>query len=498
MINHDLTKNISYIVDEIGVRTPVVVKRIIIGRKTQIKGAIIYINELVDKNIIDRDILNPLLFNINDDILPIDGLCEYLCQRYIPMCNTKVEYDIKKAVEAIQTGKTAVLLDGIFEIIIADTTSGTYRRPSDPINESAIRGPRQGFTENLDANISVIKRSIKDKHLVFESFKVGKRTETDGALVYVDNIVDIKLVETIKEKINTVDVDRVTSTDDLIQYIEPYTYTIFPQAYGTERPDTVISNILDGRVAILLNGTPSVFTVPAFFIEFFQGVEDYYERTIVASFSRLIRLLCIFIVITFPSIYLTLVKFNAELIPVSFITPIVQSRAGIALTPFLEILTLEIIIEILREGGLRLPSKIAQTLSVVGGIIIGDTAVKSKIVSPTTLLILGITVVASFVIPSYHMSLVIRFLKFPMLLLSNVMGVFGIAVGWYFLLTHVSTLDSFGYPYFSLTKRDLKDFAIRAPLWQMDMRPDELNPQDKKRIDNKEKNSGGDNSAKGK
>jgi spore germination protein KA len=188
------------------------------------------------------------------------------------------------------------------------------------------------------------------------------------------------------------------------------------------------SNILEGKIAIIVSGTPFVITVPAVFIEFFQTVEDYNFKTVSGSLFRLLRVASIFIVITLPSIYLTLIKFNAELIPIKFITPIVQSRIGIALTPFLEIMGMEILIELLREGGLRLPSKVAQTLSVVGGIIIGDTAIRSKMVSPTTLFLVGINVVTSFVIPNTEMSLAIRLLRFPMLIISNFLGIYGIGI----------------------------------------------------------------------
>jgi hypothetical protein len=207
------------------------------------------------------------------------------------------------------------------------------------------------------------------------------------------------------------------------------------------------------------------------FIDFFQSVEDYYERVLVANFTRLLRILATFIVITLSPMYLTLVRYNAELIPIKFITPIIQSRIGIALTPFLEVLVTEIIVEFLREGGLRLPSKIAQTISVVGGIIIGDTAVRSKIVSPTTLFVVGVTVVASFLIPNYDMALSIRTLRFPMLILANFLGIFGIGIGCFFIIVNLCSLDSIGVPYFTLNLCDMKDTFIRAPMWKMNRRP---------------------------
>jgi len=228
---------------------------------------------------------------------------------------------------------------------------------------------------------------------------------------------------------------------------------------------------MEGKIAVLLQGTPFIFTVPTLFIEFFQTVEDYYERTIIANVLRLLRILSVFIVIFLAPIYLTLLKFNTEMIPIDFVVPIVRSRTGIPLTPFIEILVLELLVEILREGGLRLPSKIAQTISIVGGIIISDAAIEAGVVSPTTLLVVGIATISSFLIPIHEMSYTIRLLKFPMLILANLMGIFGIATGFIILMIHLLSLRSFGVPYLTFYKSDLKDFLIRAPLWQMNRRP---------------------------
>ena len=254
--------------------------------------------------------------------------------------------------------------------------------------------------------------------------------------------------------------------------------------FDLERPDRVTPNIMEGRIAVILNGSPFVLTIPSVFVEFFHTVEDYNEKTIPVNFIRLLRVISVLLIITLPSIYLTLIKYNAELIPIEFVVPIVQSRIGISLSPFIEILILEILMEILREGGLRLPSKIAQTLSIVGGIIIGNAAVQSNMVSPTTLLVVGITVVASFVVPTVDMSLSIRLLRFPMLFLANSLGILGIATGYTLLIIHLASLENFGIPYMEFNKVDLKDTFIRSPLWKMNVRPSIISDRNNKRQTN--------------
>jgi len=461
----------------------VVIKELLLGLEQPLEAAVVYIDGLVNNDIVDRDLLNPIMLQIKEDLSGKEQIAEYICKRYIAV-NTKIETDINEAVKVVKSGKTALLIANVQDIIVVNTPGGVYRAIGEPENEIAIRGSREGFVENISTNISIIKRKIKDQNLVIENYVVGRSSQTGVALIYMRNIAEDKVIQRIKERIEAIDVDAITGSGQIEQYIEYHGLTIFPQMMCTERPDKVEALIMEGRAAIITEGTPFVSVAPCTFFDFFQAVEEYNERTIMASFIRILRLIAVVIVITMPSVYLTLVKFNAELIPLNFINPIVKYRMGIALTPFLELLTLEIVIEILREGGIRLPTKIGQTLSVVSGIIIGDAAIKSQIVSPSSLFIIGIATASSFLIPNYDMALVIRFIKFPMLILANFLGVFGIAAGWFFLLAHLSSLDSFGVPYFNFTGTDFKDIFIRAPLDNMDTRPSFFSQKNKTRHTN--------------
>ncbi len=456
----------------VGDHLPLKVKRIQIGQVVPLQAAVIYMDGLVKNDVISRDILAPLMLHVKEQVMPGENTATYLSDRYIAISGTLLKHDIEKTADGLKAGKSAVLLEGSAEIILLDTEGGEFRSITEPLSETSLRGSREGFVENLDTNLAMLKREIKDSALAIEHFTLGRRSRTDLALVYISNIVDPDIVNSVREKINAIDVDSVMGTGTVEQYIEDSTYTIFPQVIYSERPDRVASRLLEGKIAVLLQGTPFAFTIPALFVEFFHTIEDYYERTVTANAIRLLRLLSLFFVTSLPSIYLTFIKYNAELIPIDFVVPIVQSRTGIPLTPFLEILVVEILVEILREGGLRLPSKIAQTISIVGGIIISDAAVQAKVVSPSTLLIVGITTISSFVIPGQEMSFTIRILRFPMLVLSNMMGIFGIATGYILLMVHLLSLRSFGVPYLTFYRGDLKDTLFRAPLWQMNRRPE--------------------------
>lgn len=474
METSDLQQNMDYIINEVGNKSPIKIKNFYIGKGQPLDAVIIYVSGLVDKDIIDKDILSPLMLYIQENLTGKQNLADYLCRTYIAASNTRIETNISNVINDVKRGQTAILINGVSEAILLETSGAEYRSITEPETESSVRGPRESFIESLETNLSLLRRAVKDKNLVTEGFTVGRRSQRDGLILYIQDIADLNVVNKIKNRINAIDVDKVTDLGILQQYIEDYPYYSFPQTITTERPDVAAADLLEGRVIVILEGSPVAMSAPATFVEFFQAVEDYYQRTLVSSFVRLIRLLAVTIVITLPSIYLTLMKFNAELIPVKFITPIIQSRIGIALTPFMEILSMEIIVEFLREGGLRLPSKIGQTLSVVGGIIIGDTAVRSKIVSPTTLFIVGVSVISTFLIPNYDMAASIRVLRFPMLLLANFLGIFGIGIGWFLILLNLSSMDSFGVPYFELKLSDMKDIFVRAPLWKFNKRPESV------------------------
>ncbi|EPY2275352.1 spore germination protein [Clostridium sporogenes] len=417
MKNKDLNAlqdKINSIKTLVGGKNNLIIKDFIVCKKSNMEAALLYINGLANNETIDRDILKPLMFYIEEDLSSTNNLDEILCKKYISLSNTSLEQDINQAVFHLKRGKAVLIVENSTKFIILDTAGGEYRDISDPINETSIRASREGFVEKLETNISILKRRIKDNNLVQENLVIGRRNQTD----------------------------------------------------------VVEANLFEGKIAIIAEGTPFVMAAPAVFFEFFQAIEDYTQRTIISSFTRLLRYFAVFIVTTLPAIYITLIKFNSELIPFKFVGALIESRKGIALTPFMSILSMNIIIDFLREGGLRLPFKIAQTLSVVGGIIIGDAAIKAKIVSSTTLLVVGISTVATFLIPNYEMAISIRLISYPMLFLGNFLGMFGITIGWFFLIAHLCTLESYGVPYFKIYKSDLKDIFVRGPIYKMNKMPE--------------------------
>lgn len=469
-----LQNRIGKILSEIPSAIPVV-REFIIGEGKGISAAIIYIDGMINKDIIDKDILRPLMIYLKKDISSEPNVLEYLIKRYIPMSNTLIETEIEKAYFNLKRGKTILLIDNVPQFAILDTTAGLTRDIQEPSNETAVRGSREGFVENIETNVSLLKRKIKDKNLAVELMELGRRTQTDLAIVYIKDVVDNDILKEVRKRLQLIDVDGVVATGQIEQFIEDSPSAMFSQIFGSERPDVIAAHILEGRIAIILDGTPYVITVPAMLAGFFQTVEDYYLRTMVANSIRLVRISGILLAIYLPAVYVILTKFNPELIPIKLAISVVKSREQIALTPFLAIISMIIVVELLREGGLRLPTKIAQTLSVVGGFIIGNAALDAKLVAPTTLLVVGVSTIATFVIPNYNISLSIRLVSIIFLLLSNFLGLLGIAAGTFLLLVHMLSMESFGVPYLNTVNANtFRDFITRVPLWKMNQRPSSI------------------------
>lgn len=478
MNKNTLDKKVDLIKKEFNGKMPIVIRKFLIG--SSIDAAVIFIDVLVDKKKIDENIMKPLMFNVKRDLVTNKKTAEYIRQCFIPVSNSKLEKNFDNIITSIKEGCSVILINKVTDVIIISTPSGNHRSINDPVNESVIIGSREGFVENIETNINILMRKIKDKNLIVEDYNIGTRSQTRLSLVYIDGLVDYDVLNNIRNSINSIQVDSVITPSMLVQYMEKKMYSIFPKSYETERPDIVEANLMEGRIAVILNGAPNIIIAPAVFFDFFQGLEDYYFSSIISSFLRITRIIAFFLSISLPPIYLTFIKYNPQFIPTKFIVPIAQSRIGIPISPMFEIIAMEIFIELLREGGLRLPPKIAQTISVVGGIIIGEAALKSKIVSPTTLLIVGISAVSNFVIPNYNMSVSIRFIKFPMLLLADILGILGVTLSWLFIIIHLASQDSFGVPYFSIKASDIKDIFIRIPLWHLNRRIDTIPNSNKK------------------
>ncbi|NHN30667.1 spore germination protein [Paenibacillus agricola] len=387
--------------------------------------------------------------------------------------------------QSILNGDTVLMLDGFATGLSLGTKQSKDRNVEEPGAQTVVRGPRDGFTETLRTNIALVRRRIKSTDFRMEIKIIGRVTKTDIAIIYIQGIVNEKVLSEVRKRIDRIDIDAILESGYIEELIQDETYTPFPTVYNTERPDTLAAGILEGRVAILVDGTPFALTVPALFTEFFQSAEDYYQRADFATLLRILRYFCFFITLLAPSMYIAITTFHHELLPPELLIRLVAAREGVPFPAFVEALLMEITFEILREAGVRMPRTIGQAVSIVGTLVIGQAAVEAGLVSPAMVIIVSITAISNFVIPSFNMGISLRILRFFIMFLAASFGLFGIVVGLITIILHLCSLRSFGIPYMSpfapLIFEDQKDSIFRFPHWALVSRPHLLSQKNNKR-----------------
>lgn len=480
-LSTNINNNIEIISSNIPSNLNFIKREIIISENT--RCCILYISGLADKNEVQEIILKPLL---NNKIYLSDkenNIAEELIQKYIYSSEVTISTSIKNICFEILCGKCAVLIENIDKAIICNVTSSKYRSIQESNTEKSIQGSREGFVENIDINLALIQRKIKNPNFKIEKYIIGDKTNTEVALTYIENIIDPMVLSNIKTKLSNISTPSLLSSGFLGQFLEDKQYNIFPMHKITEKPDKAVFDLLEGKAVIFIAESSTALVVPATFIEFFQGFEDYSDKPVIASFSRILRLLAIITVIILEPVYLIFLYYNPELFPYKLITLIISSRQNIPLPPLLEILSMDLAVEILCEGGIRLPNPVGTTLAIVGGIVIGDSATRAGLVSYVTLFIVAITVISTFIIPNYQMVLTIRFIRFPLLILGQLLGFYGLLVGLYLFLVIVTKLETFGVAYFSplapMRFIDALDAIIRAPLKKVLLQSKSLKPSKK-------------------
>lgn len=476
---------------ELAGNADIVFREFIIGGREDIEALLIYMHGNTDRNLLNDNVIKPLMKyrgakgNYSDK----DTIVKRIVNSCITIGKVKIASDKETAKDAVFQGSVLLIANNADKIIILEVTEEKTRSISEPENEKTLRGSKEGFVEDIWANIAMIRKTLPDTTLKTEIFKVGMRTKTSLVIVYVESLAEDRLVSEVRNRINKIDIDGVIANGYVEALIEDNPYSPFPQALGTEKPDKTVAALLEGRIAILLDRTPFVLLVPAQFIQFFQAPEDYYERFHMGVYISILRVIAFTVTTTAAPAYIALTSYHPELAPLDLILNIARLRKQVQFPPVVEALTMEFVIEALREAGLRLPTAVATTLGVVGGIILGDAAVKSNLVSPSMIIIVTITIICNFVIPNYSMTLVIRIIRLFLIILAATFGAFGITLGWTAIIIHLCRLESFSLPYFAPLAptrfRDFKDLFVRAPIWAMKLRPDSIPVKDKKRQNNK-------------
>ncbi|HEY8464914.1 MAG TPA: spore germination protein [Bacillota bacterium] len=397
----------------------------------------------------------------------------------------QVHTDLKEAVAQLLAGRMLIIKSGQPDVYSLDVQGWLKRAPQEPQTERLIRGPREGFVETLDDNLGMIRRWIQDPQLKVEEIRLGRRTQTRVALVYLADITQPRLVNEVNRRIKAIDIDGLLESGYLEQLISDRRASFFPLTQATERSDKVAAAILEGRVAILVDKSPAAVIVPTTINEMYQTPEDYYYSFWLGSFLRLIRLIGNNLAVVLPGLYIALVAYHSELLPTQLLLSIAGTASRVPLPIIAELLLMEIIVEIFREAGLRLPGAVGQTLGVVAGIVLGLSAVQAGFVSPATLGVTAVTAIASFSGPNYAVGITWRLLKFVMMFAAAIIGLYGIILSGMLILFHAADVKSFGVSYLApwapLQWNELLDGPVRKPFWARIYRPETYRPREERR-----------------
>jgi len=424
------------------------------------KLTIVYIDNLVNGQTLSDHIIKDLYKNTNEIPETIKS------QLSIP--EVKLSSELNQAVSAMLNGTVLIHTEGYTQVVLANISTRESRGLQPPENESQVIGSQVGFNESLSTNVSLIRRFIMNADLCHESFTLGEQTNTSISLLYIKDIASEEMVNTLRQRINDLTVDALLDSSVLSEMIDDNSLSPFPQMLLTERPDRFCEGLLNGKLGIIVDGSSMAIVCPQSFIEFFQSREDQNLRWPIASFLRLLRFSAVFLSVFLTPLYVAALTFHYEVIPQSLLVPLSESRSLVPFPPIVEALLLELIIELLREAGARLPTKIGQTIGIVGGIVIGTAAVQAGITSNILIIIVALSALASFTTPSYMMGNVIRVIRFPIIILAGFWGFYGIMLAFCFLLTHVIRLSSLGSPYtapfYPPRWIDWRDSIIRLPI----------------------------------
>ncbi|GAB7387076.1 spore germination protein [Bacillaceae bacterium] len=490
-LSKDLEANLRLVREILGESDDLVIRRFHIGGRREFMAALVYIDGLTDKVVINDFILRPAMIEIRESdpnqAVSRQALHNLLDQYGVTINEVDEAEDMQKVIRSVLSGDSALFIEENEKALLLNTKGWDHRGVEEPSTEAVVRGPRDGFTETLRVNTAQIRRRLRDPDLRVKNMTVGKRTNTDIALMYIEGLVDQEVLQEVERRINRIDIDAALESGYIEQFIEDNHWSPFPQIQNTERPDKAAANLLEGKVVIVVDSTPFVLIAPAVFSQFYHSPEDYYERFWIGTFVRFIRVLSMLIALLAPSIYIAFSSFHPEMIPSKLVIAMAAGRSTVPFPSIVEALMMEITVEILREASVRLPGPIGPTIGIVGALVVGQAAVQAGIVSPIMVITVAITTIGSFASPSYNAAIALRLLRFPMMLMAAMFGLYGIMLLLLLIILHLASLKSFGVPYlapFSPSRlTDMKDTFIRAPLNWMIQRPEMMKPQDQTRME---------------
>lgn len=489
-ISSNLSENMDYIKTKYNylINSDVIIRDfILLANNKEYKASLIFIDGLVDTQIVNNSVLKPLMLRNRSNIIVESNssfdIKEYIYKHLIPQNSVKTTESFDDIFTSINMGNTILFVDGLNISFNIDAKGFKQRSIGSPQNEIVVRGSQEAFVENIRTNTSIIRRLVNSENLVIESTSVGKINKTQIGICYLNDIANNDLVAEVKLRINNLDIDYLTSSGQLEQLIQDDGLSLYPQVIATERPDKVATHLLEGRVAIIVNNTPYALIVPGVLSDFMSTPEDANYKFQFTNMLKFIRLIAIFFALFLPGIYVAVTSYHQELLPTELLFTIEAARETVPFPVIFEILLMEISFELIREAGVRVPSPIGPTIGIVGGLILGEAAVNANLVSPILIIIVAITAICSFSIPDFSLNFTIRICRFIYILLGYLAGFLGIAVGMFIQLILICKQKSFGCPYITPfvlnNNKNTPTSYFLPPIWKRENRSNSVSPKKK-------------------
>lgn len=451
--------------------------------KDHTKMCLVYIDGMTKKEAVSEYAIDTLLkyFNVDKfEDYSQQEIEKIITKMSIAVAEINVVNELSVAVDNILCGETMLFIDGCSKCIMISSRGWPMRGIEEPVSEALIRGPKDGFNETLKVNIALIRRRIKDPKLKVKFMKVGTKSKTDIALLYMSDRVNKDVLEEVSTRIKNIKIEAVLESSYIEELIEDDTYSPFPQIENTGRPDAAASAIYEGRVVIGIDNSPEVLIVPAIMTVFMQSSEDYYERWTSSLLMRAVRYLALPITVLLPALYVAIITFHPNMLPTELALYVSASGARVPFPAWVETLILELVMELIREAGMRITGPLGSTIGIVGGLVIGQASVQAGLIAPLLVIIVAMTTISSFAIPSYSFATSLRIVRFGFIILSAYMGLFGIALGFCLLIAHLCSLNSMNIPYltpyssFIVNKQDMEDTIVRHKITNLVKKPEYL------------------------
>lgn len=462
-------------------------RQIFINDDEKLPVTLVFLDGMVDSALISDFIIKPLFWeNKFSEIKSLDEAYKLIEKGVLHYAAQDKADNLDKVIGDIISGQCALVFDELKKAFIFDTKGFEKRAISEPTNENVTKGPKDSFSENIRVNTATVRRSIKSKNLIIENMVIGKQTNTPVSIFYMENIVNPELLRNVKERLSKINIDKLLSTSVLEESLSGNNTTLFPQVRATERPDSFCSCLLEGRVGIIADELPIGLIVPGTFAQYLQAPEDFARNSLISSLTRLMRYILMLSTLILPGFYIAVTTFNPELLPTDLVVSIAGSKQDVPFTTPVETLLMLLAFEVIYEAGIRMPKNIGSTVTIVGGLIVGQAAVEAKILSPAVVIVIAVTAIASFTMPSQDLSSALRIWRFILAIAASIMGQFGLMIGLLVLLLRLCRLELFGIAYLapmtSSKKNVLQDTLFRLPFSKMKYRPDEMEVINKRRV----------------